>query len=155
AFLAFLPAKSIVLEQRFKAGGQYGRTIAVPGLIDDHGRSRGLLQQRLCNLSVRVNTSEIKRADASSRDYSNIESPVLAIGGDQLESVGYAGLKEFCQTRTDNDRAGVISKIIKASVDQLMQDIGSPCVEGGLDAVKIDSRVLKSGASAYASAQNR
>lgn len=37
----------------------------------------------------------------------------------------------------------------------MAQDIGSLCVEGGVDAVEIDGRVLKSSASAYGSAQNR
>src|SRR5262249_12807846 len=121
-------------------------------LIDDHGRARGLLQQGLCNLGVRVNTGRIDRANTCACDRCNIESPVLAVGGEQLHRVAHTSLKELRQARTDNDRAGVIPKVIKAAVNQLAQDIGSLCMEGGIDAVKIDSRVLKSRAGAYGSA---
>src|SRR6266700_4320214 len=155
ALLAFLPAKSIVLEKRFEPAGQHRRTIPIAQLIDDHGRSRGLLQQRLCNFCMRVNTGRIDRANPCACDRRNIESPVLAVGGEQLHRVAHTSLKKLCQARTDNDSAGVISKVVKPAVNQLAQNIGSSCVEGGIDAVKIDSRVLKSRAGAYVSAQNR
>jgi len=144
-----------VLEKRFETVGQYWRTIPVPQFIDDHARSRWLLQQCLCNLGVRVNTGRIDRTDPCACDRCNIESPELAIGRQQLHRVAHASLKELCQARADNDRAGVIPKIIKAAVNQLMLDIGGSCVEGGIDTVKVDCRVLKTRASAYSSAQNR
>src|SRR5437764_724448 len=97
----------------------------------------------------------IDPAAACTCDCCDTESPVLAIGGEQLHRVAHTNLKKLCQARTNNDRAGVISKVIKAAVNQLTQDIGSSCMKRSIDAVKIDSRILKSCASAYVSAQNR
>ena len=51
--------------------------------------------------------------------------------------------------------AGVISKVIKVAVNQLVENIGRSRVQSRIDAVKIDSRVLKSRASADRSAQDR
>src|ERR1043166_5622044 len=96
-----------------------------------------------------INPCGIDRANSRACDRCNIESPVLAVWGEQLHSLAHAGLKQLRQARTDNDRAGVISKVIKVAVNQLPQNIGSLCMESGIDAIKIDSRVLKSRAGAY------
>src|SRR6186713_59635 len=95
-----------------------------------------------------INPRGIDRANSRACDRRNVESPVLAVWGEQLHSLADASLKELCQARTDNDRAGVISKVIKVAVNQLVQNVGRLCVEGGIDAVKIDRRVLKPCASA-------
>src|SRR5512132_47899 len=102
-----------------------------------------------------INPRGIDRANSRACDRRNVESPVLAVWGEQLHSLTDASLKQVRQPRTDNDRAGVISKVIKVAVNQLVQNVGRLRVQAGIDAVKIDRGVLKSCASAKGSAQNR
>src|SRR5207247_4883284 len=85
----------------------------------------------------------------------NSESPVLPVGRRQLNGVANASLKELCQTRPDYDRAGVVAKIIKVPVNELVKDIGSLRVQGRINAVKVDGGVLKSRASTDRSPQHR
>src|SRR5207247_10353611 len=85
----------------------------------------------------------------------NSESPVLPVGRRQLNGVANASLKELCQTRPDYDRAGVVAKIIKVPVNELVKDIGSLRVQGRINAVKVDGGVLKSRARTDRSPQHR
>src|SRR4029077_1018271 len=55
----------------------------------------------------------------------------------------------------DNDRAGVVAKVVKVPLNQLVKNIGGLRVQGGIDPVKIDCRVLKCRASADVSAEDR
>ena len=110
------------------------------------------MQEGLCNSGVRINAGGINRSDAPPRDRGNGESPVFAAGRKQLHGVTETGLKCLGQTRTNDDRAGVISKIIKAAFDQLMEKIGRLRMKRGFDSIKIDSRIFKSGAGAQRSA---
>src|SRR6266496_1141664 len=104
---------------------------------------------------MRINPGGVNRANACASDRRNGESPVLAIGCEQLHCVADASLKYLCQARPDNDRAGVISKVITVAVNQLVEKIGRLGMQSRIDAVKIDSRVLKSRTSADRSAQDR
>src|SRR5262249_33722976 len=55
----------------------------------------------------------------------------------------------------DNDRARVVPKVIKVPLNQLVKNIGGLRVQGGIDPVNVDRRVLKCRASADISAENR
>src|SRR5262249_44527445 len=102
-----------------------------------------------------INPRGIDGANARACDRHNVESPVLTVGGEQLHRLADASLKQVRQARTDNDRTGVISKVIKVTVNQLVQNIGGLCMQGRIDTVKIYRRVLKSRASGDGSAQDR
>src|SRR5437762_11521443 len=103
---------------------------------------------------MRIDASPINRSDARARDRRNGETPVLAARCQQLHGIADAGLKCFRQPRTKDDRAGVISKIIKVAFDELVEKIGRLRMERGLDSVKVDSRIFKSSARAHSPSQN-
>src|SRR6266853_854581 len=119
-------------------------------------KSWSVLSSRSCQLRALCWKRDSNRlANPGASDGRNIESPVLAVGREQLHGVADACLKQLGQARTDNDRAGVISKIIKFAVNQLVENVSRLRVQSRIDAVQLDRSVLKSRASAYCSAKDR
>ena len=104
---------------------------------------------------MRINPRCIDGTNPCARDRCHGESPILAVGREQLHCVADARLKSLCQARTDDDRAGVVAKVIKVPLNQLVKNIGGLRVQGGIDPVKIDCRVLKCRASIGVSAEHR
>src|SRR5438477_5808158 len=103
-----------------------------------------------------INARRINRADTGTRDRCHREAPVFAIGREQLYSVAYACMKQvFGETRTDDDRAGVISKVIVLPADQLLENIGRLRVQTRSDSVQVDGGMLKSRARGQRAAQYR
>ena len=123
--------------------GQCGGTIRIAQFVYDHRRAGRLLQQSLSDPPVRINPRCVDGTNPCARDRCHGESPILAVGREQLHCVADARLKSLCQARTDDDRAGVVAKVIKVPLNQLVKNIGGLRVQGGIDPVKIDCRVLK------------
>jgi hypothetical protein len=93
ALLAFLPARGVVLKQRFETAGQRRRTIRITQFVYYHRRAGRLLQKGLRHSGMGVNPSRINRANACARDCGNGEPPVFAVGREQLHGVADASLK--------------------------------------------------------------
>ena len=144
-----------MLEQSFEMTGQSWCAVWIAQFINNHRRAKRPLQEGLCDAGVGINPGGINRSDARARDRRNGEPPVLTAGRKQLHGVAEAGLKDLRQTRTNDNRAGVVSKIVKAALDQLMEKIGRLRMKSGFDSIKIDSRIFKPGACAQCSAQDR
>ena len=155
AFLAVLPTCCAMLEEFFETFGQSGRTIRIAQFVNDHRRAGRLLQKGLRDPGMCINPGGINRSDPRARNCGNSETPVLPIWREQLHRVADASLKHFCQTRTDNDRARIVSKVVEVAVNQLVEKIRRLRMQSRIDAVKIDSRIFKSRASADCSTQNR
>ncbi len=114
-----------------------------------------LVQQRLRDPHMRINAAGIDDADAAARDRCDDKSAIFASGRKQLNRVARPNLEGVGQARTDDDRVRVVAKIIEASGDNLLGQIGGLEMESGLDAEKVDGGVLESGPRAERSAQDR
>src|SRR5260370_33212491 len=97
--------------------GQSGCAVRIAQFEDDHRRAKRSVQGGLGPRPGRIAPAPINRSDARAGERRNGEPPVLTAGGKQLHGVTEAGLKYLRQTRTNDDRAGVVSKIIKAALD--------------------------------------
>ena len=135
--------------------GQSRRAIRVTQLINDHRRAKRFLQQGLCDPGVRVNTSRINRADAGAGDGCDGETPILTAGRKQLHRVADIDAEFLGQPGADDDRAGIISKIIEAARNQFVQKVRGLRVKNGINSKKIDRRIFESGARAELPAQDR
>src|SRR5207244_9212613 len=106
-------ALSRMLKKIFKMARQRRRAVRVAQFVNDHRRFVRFLEQALSDARMRVNAAGIDRAHATSRDGSDVESPILAPGREQLNGIARPDLEHIGESVADNHAGRAVPKDVE------------------------------------------
>src|SRR5439155_18995659 len=94
-------------------------------------------EQALSDARMRVNAAGIDGAHATARDGSDVESPILAPGREQLNGIARPDLEHIGESVADNHAGRVVPKVVERAVDDLLCQIRRAQMRGRINSKKI------------------